>query len=322
MRRPVASASSSGPDLAGPGDAADRFTGAGATGRRPDPVHAAAAAALAAGEPALAVTIVEARGSIPREAGCRMLVTASGVAGSVGGGHLELKAIERARGRLAAGDGAPFVETFPLGPALGQCCGGVVTLAFARLDAELVASWRQPAPRFHLQLYGAGHVGRALANALLPLDVRVDWIDEREGEFPSGLGDAGWPPHIAKVCVDAVEAEVALAPPACYVVVATHRHDLDLAIAAAALRRDDIAFLGVIGSATKRARFAHRLERMGFAPARIERLTCPIGLPGIVGKEPAVIAASVVAQLLQLSSAQPRAGAASIRAEREPVTAA
>ncbi|NUZ06899.1 xanthine dehydrogenase accessory protein XdhC [Piscinibacter koreensis] len=293
-----------------------------ALGSRIDAVHAAAGRALAAGEPAVCVSVSAARGSVPREPGCRMLVTAHAIAGSVGGGHLELKAIERARAMLAAGERMPIAQTIPLGPALGQCCGGVVSLAYAPLDAALLAAWPQSAPRFHLQLYGAGHVGRAIANALAPLDVRVDWIDEREAEFPPALGGEAWPPHIARVCVDAVEAEVATAPTGAFAVIATHRHDLDLSIAAAALARGDFGFVGVIGSATKRARFAHRLETMGFAAAAIRRLVCPIGLDGIVGKDPAVIAASVVAQLLQVSSGPLRVGAPAASCHDERVPAA
>jgi xanthine dehydrogenase accessory factor len=161
-----------------------------------------------------------------------------------------------------------------------------------------------------LQLYGAGHVGRAIARALAPLDVSVDWIDEREDEFPANLHDseAAWPQHIRKVCVDSVEAEVRHAPPlGCYLVL-THRHDLDLRITDAVLRRDDFAYLGLIGSRTKRQRFIHHFEQRGIAAEAIERMTCPIGVPGIDGKEPEVIAVAVVAQLLQLSC-QPAASA-------------
>ena len=261
---------------------------------------------LEAARPAIVVVVAAARGSVPREAGTRMLVAADAMAGTIGGGHLELKAIEEARAMLAAHDRSARSRHFPLGPALGQCCGGAVTLAFAPLDAASLAAWPTTPPRFHLQLYGAGHVGRAIARALAPLDVLVDWIDEREDEFPAGLHDgidSPWPAHIRRVCVDSVEAEVAAAPAgACYLVL-THRHDLDLRITEAILQRGDFAFVGLIGSKTKRQRFLRRFEARGIPPARIARLTCPIGLPGIEGKEPAVIAAAVVAQLLGVTSA-------------------
>jgi xanthine dehydrogenase accessory factor len=254
---------------------------------------------LAEGRPAVLVEVSEALGSAPREAGTRMLVSATQRAGTIGGGHLELKAIERARRMLAAGDETPQTAHYPLGPALGQCCGGAVTLAFGPLDARALASWPVAAPRFELQLYGAGHVGRAIVTALAPLDVRVDWIDEREDEFPP---PADVPPHTRLVASDAPEAEVRDAPRGAFYLVLTHRHDLDLRIATAILKRNDAGFFGLIGSQTKRARFVHRFEAMGLAPEAIARMHCPIGVPGIAGKEPEVIAASVVAQLLQASS--------------------
>jgi xanthine dehydrogenase accessory factor len=111
---------------------------------------------------------------------------------------------------LAAGERGMQSAHFPLGPALGQCCGGAVTLSFCRVDAAALAAWPQANPLFHLQLYGAGHVGRAIAQALAPLNVSVDWIDERDDEFPLNFYAHGgdWPAHIRKVCVDSVEAEV------------------------------------------------------------------------------------------------------------------
>ncbi len=233
-----------------------------------------------------------------------MLVSADTCTGTIGGGHLELKAIACAREMLRTGECTPHTEHYPLGPALGQCCGGAVTLGYAALDAAALARWPSAPPRFHLQLYGAGHVGRAIAQALAPLHVLVDWIDEREEEFPAQFplhgGDHSndWPAHLRKVCVDAVEAEVSTAPPGAFYLVLTHRHDLDQRISEAILSRADFGFFGLIGSQTKRARFMHRFAQRGLDAAR---MTCPIGLPGVIGKEPEVIAASVVAQLLAVA---------------------
>jgi len=266
----------------------------------------------ASARPAIVVTVSEARGSVPREAGTRMLVTADDAIGTIGGGHLELQAIAEARAMLAASAAHAGVAPMPrsrhvaLGPTLGQCCGGAVVVAHAPLDTAALAEWPETAPRFVLQLYGAGHVGRAIARALAPLDVRVDWIDEREDEFPRSFHDdrdAPWPAHIRRVCVDAVEAEVDAAPPGAYYLVLTHRHDLDLRIVERILARGDFGFCGLIGSKTKRQRFIHRFEALGLPASAIARLTCPIGIAGIDGKEPEVIAASVVAQLLLASSA-------------------
>jgi len=268
-------------------------------------LQATAARWLAAGEAGVVVEVVQTAGSVPREAGTRMLVSATHAMGTIGGGHLELLAIENARTLLARVPGfAPVDRHYPLGPALGQCCGGAVTLRFSRLDRALAQSWPADAPRFLLQLYGAGHVGRAIVRLLAGIPCQVQWIDEREDEFPAG---EPLPPHVEKVCVDPVEAEVDVAPAnACYLVL-THRHDLDLRIAEAILRRGDFRYLGLIGSRTKRARFLHRYEERGIPADALARMTCPIGVPGIEGKQPEVIAVAVVAQLLQLPAAAPAA---------------
>lgn len=244
------------------------------------------------------VRVLATRGSVPRESGTRMLVAADAVAGTIGGGHLELRAIAAARRRLAAGEDAPQDESIALGPGLGQCCGGALVLRTQRLGPSTLAAWPAPAPRFVLQLYGAGHVGRAIVRLLEGIDCRVQWIDERESEFPQ----AASPPHIERVCVEPVEAEVALAPSGAAYLVLTHSHDLDLRITEAIVRRGDFGYLGLIGSETKRARFVHRLQARGIDAAALARMTCPIGVPGIAGKEPEVIAVAVVAQLLQLAA--------------------
>ena len=278
-----------------------------------DALKRQAAAWLQAGRPAMLVQVLETRGSVPREAGTRMLVAADGVAagaadgvagevaGTIGGGHLELQAIARARALLAAGTTTPVDQAIALGPTLGQCCGGTLTLRTQPLDAAALAAWPDEAPLFTLQLYGAGHVGRAIAALLATLPCRVQWIDEREGEFPATPPAA----HIERLCVEPVEAEVRLAPPGAFYLVLTHSHDLDLAITDTILRRGDAGFVGLIGSATKRARFLHRLEQRGVPADSLARLTCPIGLPGIAGKQPEVIALAVVAQLLQAAGAVP-----------------
>ena len=263
-----------------------------------------AAAWLAAGERATVVEVLRTRGSVPRGPGTRMLVGTGAVAGTIGGGHLELKAIAHARRRLADSADAPDERRFPLGPALGQCCGGAVTLRFAPLDAAALAAWPPSTPLFHLQLHGAGHVGRAIARALAPLDATIDWIDERDDEFPAAFADGGvsWPAQVRKLCVDAPQAEVAAAPAGAFFLVLTHRHDLDLRIAEAVLRRGDFGFLGLIGSKTKRQRFEHHFERRGIAAGTVARMACPIGIDGIDGNEPEVIAVAVAAQLLRVAS--------------------
>lgn len=257
-------------------------------------LQAAALLWRAEGRAAVVVEVVAHRGSVPRGTGTRMLVSAREVLGTIGGGHLELKAIDHARA-LLAGRTAEREQHWPLGPALGQCCGGAVSLRYGPLAEAAPQDWPLPAPRFTLQLYGAGHVGRAIVKLLEGIDCRVQWIDERESEFPAGPVA----PHVERVCVEPVEAEVAQAPPGAFFLVLTHSHDLDLRITEAVLKRGDFGFLGLIGSRTKRQRFVHRFAARGIPEAVFDRLTCPIGVPGIEGKEPEVIAVAVVAQLLQ-----------------------
>ena len=253
------------------------------------------------------VQVVQHRGSVPRETGTRMLVGADAVAGTIGGGHLELQAIAQARRQLLGRQAEPTDQHYPLGPALGQCCGGALWLRTGPLTAAALADWPAPTPLFTLQLYGAGHVGRAIVQLLATLPCQVQWIDAREAEFPA----APSAPQIERLCVEPVQAEVASAPPGAFYLVLTHSHALDLAITEAILRRGDFAYLGLIGSATKRARFEHRLADRGMPADALARLTCPIGLPGISGKQPELIAMAVVAQLLQQAAVAGRQPCAS-----------
>ena len=262
-------------------------------------LRGAAAAYLARGEAAVVVEVVEARGSVPRDAGTRMLVAVDRTDGTIGGGNLEWRAIGIARRMLGEPGYRPDDTRFALGASLGQCCGGAVVLRWRLLDAASLAAWTASVVVPTVQVYGAGHVGRAVVHVLSLLDVAVQWIDERDGAFPAGPS----PANVRRVCVEPVEAEVAHAPADAFRLVMTHRHDLDLRIVDAILRRGDGAWLGLIGSSTKRRRFAMLLAERGFDAASIERIRCPIGLPGLGGKEPAHIAIAVAAELLPLLEA-------------------
>ena len=242
-------------------------------------------------EPAVLVTVLTASGSTPREAGCKMVVTADRLYGTIGGGHLEFRALEIARGLLAdpaMRAGGPVVHEFPLGPALGQCCGGAARLLF-----EPVLP-----PGLTVALFGAGHVGRALVQVLGTLPAQVLWIDPRPEEFPAGLPD-----HVERRVSALPVHEVETLPGGCQLIIMTHSHQLDLELIDAALKRPDFAFVGLIGSATKRARFVKRLALRGHGPDAIGRLVCPIGVPGAGGKHPAEIAIAVAAQILQTEQA-------------------
>lgn len=250
-------------------------------------------------EDAVLVSVHETAGSVPREAGAWMAVFAQTVTGTIGGGHLELQAIEEARRRLAGGTGADILR-YPLGPTLGQCCGGVMHLRYERLTASDARFAQQ---RLHneaapLALFGGGHVGKALVNVLGTLPFAVTWIDSRDEIFPSEVPD-----NVACEHSDPVHAAVADLAPHSRVLVMSFSHAEDLDIVAACLKRlrerGDLPYLGLIGSKTKWATFRHRLEERGFRKQELAQVTCPIGIPGIAGKEPEVIAVAVAAQLLQ-----------------------
>jgi len=288
-------------------------------------------------EPVALVTILATEGSAPRSAGTRMVVTAAGARGTIGGGALEHRAIEQARAMLGQPAGDWRIQDYPLGPLLGQCCGGRVRLLVERLD-PLAADWLDDAGRaiaatLHddrivrviaddttpiltargerpaagasfaeaadiarrpLLLFGAGHVGCAIARAAERLPFALAWFDTRpeQAERPG------------VVLLDEADAIACAsdAPEGSAVLILTHDHGLDYRLAAAALG-SAAGFVGLIGSATKRARFLSRLAADGFRQAARDRLTCPIGLPGIAGKEPEVIAVAAMAQLLSLRPA-------------------
>ena len=255
-------------------------------------------------EPAVLVSVLETQGSVPREAGTWMAVFAGRVLGTVGGGHLEFDAIAQARTALAGG-ALEARHRFALGPSLGQCCGGVVHLGFERVRPDSAAAVVErlhaefDARRMPVALFGGGHVGRAIVRALMPLPVRVHWIDSRDEVFPDAL-----PAHVQAEHSAPVEAAVRDLALGSRVLIMSFSHAEDLEVVAACLKRlrehDDLPFIGMIGSRTKWATFMHRLEARGFVAAELARITCPIGVPGVTGKEPEVIAAAVAAQLLQL----------------------
>jgi xanthine dehydrogenase accessory factor len=248
---------------------------------------------------AVLVTVHEAQGSVPREAGAFMAVFPDAVVGTIGGGHLEFDAIAEARRRLAGGGGEPVVR-YALGPSLGQCCGGVVHLKFERVtpaDVAMVAN-RLAVHRLPLALFGGGHVGKALVNVLGPLPFDVTWIDSRDEIFPEQVPD-----NVECEHSDPVQAAVAGLAPGSRVLIMSFSHAEDLDVVAACLKRlreqGDLPYVGLIGSKTKWATFRHRLEERGFHKQELAQVTCPIGVPGITGKQPEVIAVGVAAQLLQ-----------------------
>jgi xanthine dehydrogenase accessory factor len=281
--------------------------------------------------PAALVTILATEGSAPRRPGARMVVTETGLAGTIGGGALEHQAMAQARSILALEPGSWRVQDYPLGPLLGQCCGGrvrllvehiaelpeqdgpfeillgdrVVRTPLARGVAPPALSARGPLPvagAYFLErvesdclpvcLFGAGHVGRAIAERAAGLPLHLAWYDSRP--------DMAEMPGVALADEAAMVAHAAAAPADGAVLVLTHDHGLDYRLVAAALA-GKARFVGLIGSKTKRARFRSRLAADGVDSAR---LTCPIGLPGISGREPETIAIAALAQLLMLRDSE------------------
>jgi xanthine dehydrogenase accessory factor len=261
-------------------------------------------------EPAVLVTVAQARGSVPREAGTWMAVFAQGQAGTIGGGQLEWVALQQARQALADGRREPWGQQAALGPSLGQCCGGRLLLQHEPVDVHHIAALRQRlAPALTpVALFGGGHVGHALVRALAPLPFQLRWIDSRDQIFPADRPDTVLTEHS-----EPVQGAVPGLPAGARVLIMSFSHAEDLDIVAACLRRQreraDLPFIGLIGSQTKWTTFRRRLAERGFSDAELAQVTCPIGLPGISGKAPGVIAASVVAQLLLLDEPTPGPGA-------------
>ncbi len=248
---------------------------------------------------AVLVRVQATQGSVPRGPGTHMLVFAQGAEGTIGGGHLEFQALAHAR-RLLLGHTDQTALRQVLGPSLGQCCGGAVDLVFERVeatDAPRLRTQLMP-PRTPLALFGGGHVGKALVHTLAPLPFAVRWVDSRDEIFPDDV-----PYGVECEHSNPVQAAVADLAAGSLVLIMSFSHAEDLDIVVACLKRwrerADLPFVGLIGSKTKWATFRHRLEDRGFSAQEIERITCPIGVPGITGKEPEVIAVAVAAQLLQ-----------------------
>ncbi len=310
---------------------------------------AQALAAVRRGEALAMTSIVGAQGSTPRELGARMLVWDDRFTGTIGGGSLERQALDQARKLLTQDARRHALQDYPLGPLLGQCCGGRVRLLVERIDAASLAwledaahacetrqafrlqadieggdlersvqpaagedpadnSPRTPIPQVRrlsellqparpkLVIFGAGHVGQAVARAFAPLPFDLEWLASREDLRPEAGGT-----HAEILSEDDLEACIEAAPPGALIAIFTHSHDLDYRLTRAALAKGDFGYLGLIGSRTKRARFDSRLKADGIGDAQLARLTCPIGIPMLRSKAPAVIAVALAAELLALT---------------------
>jgi xanthine dehydrogenase accessory factor len=209
-------------------------------------------------------------------------------------------AAQPVRDKTGSGEPAPALVRFALGPSLGQCCGGVVQLRFEPVSArDLPALAQALRPELTpVALFGGGHVGHALARVLAPLPFALTWIDSRDGVFPDVL-----PARVLCEHSEPVQAAVPGLAPQSRVLIMSFSHAEDLEVVAACLKRQrergDLPYIGLIGSRSKWAAFKHRLQVRGFLEAELAQVTCPIGVVGISGKAPEIIAVAVAAQLLQ-----------------------
>jgi xanthine dehydrogenase accessory protein XdhC len=251
---------------------------------------------IAAHPASVLVEIVQAKGSTPRETGTFMLVTETAIWGTIGGGQFEFMAIDNARAMLS-GAGEPVMD-IPLGPEIGQCCGGRTRINFTPVTGPVAEQLTrrladEADERPAVFLFGAGHVGQALAEALAPLPFAVTVVETRT----EALNDL--PDGTAKQLTPMPEAVVPKIPANGAAIILTHDHALDFMIARQALARPDLAYVGMIGSQTKRATFGNWLKRDGDGEAEmLSRLVLPIGGNVVRDKRPAVIAALVAAELL------------------------
>lgn len=231
---------------------------------------------------AIRVTVIRTAGSAPREAGAQMLVWADRTEGTIGGGALEWEAMAEARRMLQAGR-SRHSASIPLGPAMGQCCGGSVSLLWE--EAEVMTS----SPARPLWIYGAGHVGRALVNVMAPLpDFDITWVDTQADRFPQT--------DVTTLVAADPTLVVKHAPTDADHLIFTYSHAIDLGLCNAILNHR-FHSVGLIGSATKWARFRSRLAAMGHSNADISRIACPIGDPSL-GKHPAEIAIGVASAMI------------------------
>ena len=247
-----------------------------------------------ANAPAVLATVTEARGHTPRDAGAKMVVSDAGTWGSVGGGNLEATAIARARAMLAENCSAPETLAFELNDHAvvehgRQCCGGV-----AKILLEPVLA------RANGAIFGAGHVGQELVRILSRLELEIHLADSRPQQLEGldRIGLAG-PARVHLHHSPVPDSVVRDLPLGTHVLIMTHDHSEDFMLCDAALRRPGLGAIGLIGSKAKWSRFQKKLRAEGHADDQIQRIRCPIGLEGIAGKDPAVIAIGVAARLLQ-----------------------
>ncbi|MFY0700630.1 MAG: xanthine dehydrogenase accessory protein XdhC [Bermanella sp.] len=229
-------------------------------------------------------TVMGAAGSVPRDQGSKMVITDSDQYDTLGGGHLEYKVVQHAQALLAEQASGNYVEHFPLGASLGQCCGGSVSVLFESFAVK----------GLNLTVFGAGHVAKALMAILSQLPGKVRWVDSREEMFAGHQY-----PSIENIHTSEPVDIIKTLPTNSQVLVLTHNHQLDFELIEHALKRNDFSFVGCIGSDTKAQRFQMRLAHKGFSEDHITNMICPVGDVSIPGKLPMEVAVSISAQLIK-----------------------
>jgi len=232
------------------------------------------------------ITIIGVTGSTPRNSGTKMVVSQNQIFDTIGGGHLEYKAIKQAKKLLLENKDCQSIEHFQLGSQLGQCCGGNASILFECFAANAI----------YIAVFGAGHVGQALIPILASLPCHVTWVDNREAQFPDNCTQYA---NVTKLVTDDPSSEVATMPSNTLNVVMTHNHQLDFDISLAILKREDFHYLGLIASDTKWRRFQQRYKHREIQPLLVERMNCPIGLEQVVGKMPMEVAISIAGQIIE-----------------------
>jgi xanthine dehydrogenase accessory factor len=248
-------------------------------------------------------TIIETKGSVPRNENVSMVVSSSEQYGTIGGGELEYQVIKESNDLLNNLNCNQKIIELPLGPALGQCCGGFVKIQLSKFNngiklllkhdlKEQIINQNQ-----NLYIFGAGHVAKALLSKLDGVGFNIFIIDSREN-FISKINADFVFPILAKDHTIVIKNS----PSKSFYLVLTHSHQLDLSICDSLLKKNDFTFIGLIGSKTKKIRFKKKLIEIGHDENSIDKIECPIGIQSIKGKEPDVIAISIIARLLEYKS--------------------
>ncbi|MBU3022625.1 xanthine dehydrogenase accessory protein XdhC [Aestuariibacter sp. A3R04] len=237
------------------------------------------------------ITVLSSAGSTPRDLGAKMVVTGDSQYDTIGGGHLEFDAVNKARQYLLGGKDAQHVESYPLSSKLGQCCGGAVKVLF-----EVKSTHSQT-----LAVFGAGHVAQALVPILAQLPLNLLWIDSR----PDAFDNLTIPAHVNTVCDPQPEGELRLLPEDSWVLILTHDHQLDFRLSETALKLAQFPYVGMIGSETKAKRFRTRLGHRQFSNQAMRSFVSPVGEQTIIGKRPIEVAVSISAQVINMLNNAP-----------------